>query len=339
MIDFGSIIFARCGGDRQSIAWDSNLLLRPSPETGSVYRGEGPFDIYRDLIAGLYEPKVSERQAQRFAVNANRAVVNGVAIAQGQWGGHQIHRSQQHVRTSDAGFVRVLYREEGFSINRIGDEVIIHNGPTIILADQGRAYTTVTTDFRSTQIYLSYDQVGYDPSRHPPMVSVPADSTRGRILSHFIKNVCLELLTAQPSDAQPIIDGAAAFIQAVMLSDVSDLGRVSFRRARSAAMRAYLKDNITNPGLGLSDLLANFGASRATIFRDFEPYGGIANFILETRLKAVASDLIDRKAKPGIVKQLSDDYGFSSPQYFSRVFRERTGLLPSDLIGAGGAAG
>lgn len=335
MIDFGSIIFARSGENRQSVAWDSNLLLQPRRDEREWRSNESAVDIYRDLIGGLYEAKVSERQAKRFSVNANRAVVAGAAIAQGRWGAHQIHRSQQHVRTSDAGFVRVLFREEGVAINRIGDEIFVNSGPTIILADQGRAYTTVTSDFRSTQIYLSYEQVGYDPYRHPPMVSVPADSARGRILAHFVKSVCQELLSAPPAEAEPIIKGAAAFFQAVMLHDVTEPGRKSFQRARSAAMRDYLLDNIKNPELGLPDLMANFGASRATIFRDFEPYGGIQNFVAESRIKLIASELLDSEAKAGIITRLSDTYGFSSPQLFSRVFRGRTGVLPSDLLGAG----
>ena len=329
-IDLGALIFSRTGEVTPPFAWDSHLLL----QRGDRALVDRPVNIYRDLISGLYETVVTDQQADRFAVDAKRAVIGSVAFAEGSWSGHRRERTRQHVRAGNSEFVRVQYRYRGSAIYLIGDEVIVQNGPVIMLGDQGCEYTTVSTDWSSTQIYLPYDLVGYDPSRHPPLITIPANTPIGRILAVHIRLACAAALTVPADEGQVVVNGAAALFRETLLGIVDDESRSSFQQARANAMQAYLRQNIKKPGLGIDDLLANFGASRSTIFRDFEPVGGISNYIVDQRIKSAAKALIACKPIAGVVSRLSEEYGFSSHHHFTHAFRNRTGLAPRDLLRA-----
>jgi hypothetical protein len=68
---------------------------------------------------------------------------------------------------------------------------------------------------------------------------------------------------------------------------------------------------------------------RATIYRDFEPYGGVAGFVANERLL----DMAARKPDRGVASAVSEHWEFLSMQDFSSAFRKRCGIAPSGGVG------
>lgn len=142
-----------------------------------------------------------------------------------------------------------------------------------------------------------------------------------------------ELLESAHSLNVPIVAGAAHLFRAMLLEEVDEEGQHKFQEARAVAMRKFLADRVRDPSLGIEQLMGAFGASRATIFRDFEPYGGVSHFVAEERVKGVALDLMKRTPDRGAVLRVSEEWGFSSPHMFSRFFRKHLGMAPSEVLG------
>lgn len=76
------------------------------------------------------------------------------------------------------------------------------------------------------------------------------------------------------------------------------------------------------------------GVSRATLYRSFDGAGGVSRYIQDRRLHHVRDALRRRKALKPTIAEIAWAYGFTSQSHFGRLFRERYGYPPSDVLSA-----
>ena len=107
-------------------------------------------------------------------------------------------------------------------------------------------------------------------------------------------------------------------------------------------IRRYIEQNLRSSALNADGLAKTFGLSRASLYRLFEPVGGIASHIRKARLnrayqEIVAPDLANQRIAP-IVYRL----GFKNLSAFNRLFKATYGLSPGEVraraLGAGDVA-
>jgi AraC-like DNA-binding protein len=105
--------------------------------------------------------------------------------------------------------------------------------------------------------------------------------------------------------------------------------------ARLAAMRSYLRHRLADPTLSGADLQQHFHYSRATVYRLFEPDGGVAHFIRDERLRR-CHDALAHPDQGGrtTVGAVAARWGFADPAQFGRAFRNRYGCPPRDVLTA-----
>ena len=96
-------------------------------------------------------------------------------------------------------------------------------------------------------------------------------------------------------------------------------------------VRRFIDQHLTSPLLSADMIAAEFGMSRATLYRLFAPLGGVANFIRARRLHRAFFDLAD----PGTrVSEVARRWCFSSEAVFSRSFKAAYGISPRAARGA-----
>lgn len=101
--------------------------------------------------------------------------------------------------------------------------------------------------------------------------------------------------------------------------------------ATLADIKQHIEHHLHRPELGPAWLQDEFNLSRATLYRMFEPIGGVAAFILERRMqRALQMITAPGSGKPRI-KQLALDVGFLHPSAFSRAFKKQFGVSPQDV--------
>ncbi len=95
---------------------------------------------------------------------------------------------------------------------------------------------------------------------------------------------------------------------------------------RRDRVRAYIAERLDDPTLGPDALVARFNLSRATLYRDFTPWGGLANYIREHRLDRLRDYLSsgDRRA----IGELASAVGLDHEGRASDAFRKRFGMRP-----------
>jgi len=233
-----------------------------------------------------------------------------------------------------------LYREGHAS--GVFDDAPFRTAPgEIHLFDQARDSQGVTSDWHRLQpIFIPYAALGYEPGRHPAHVRVDADSAVGRVLRSAIETLFAELPRTRGAEAGPLAAGFAGLVKGLLLTPApTAAGSREFEATRRLAMRRHLENNLEDPELGVASLCAAFGASRATVYRDFAEDGGVAHFVMRRRLERAFCDLAGGPSDRGRVRRVAERWGFACPYHFSRAFRRRFELSPSEAFEAVRAPG
>ncbi|WP_354683812.1 helix-turn-helix domain-containing protein [Cupriavidus necator] len=105
--------------------------------------------------------------------------------------------------------------------------------------------------------------------------------------------------------------------------------RAAVRSAVLARARRLIDADPGQAGLSPARLLAKLEISRATLYRLFEPEGGVQAYIRKSRLRAAARELV--RYPHLAVNDIAYGLGFNSPSDFTRAFRRTLGMSPRDL--------
>ena len=93
-------------------------------------------------------------------------------------------------------------------------------------------------------------------------------------------------------------------------------------------VKLYLKEHVGNR-LTINDVCGHFGISQTALMKKFRREAGcsLINYFTDIKI-AEAKKMIRTSA--GTFTEISEALGFSSVNYFSKVFREKTGMSPTD---------
>ncbi|MDS1135996.1 helix-turn-helix domain-containing protein [Nitratireductor indicus] len=110
-----------------------------------------------------------------------------------------------------------------------------------------------------------------------------------------------------------------------------DAGEIQpLNRALRQRALDFIDGNMNNPDLSPDFILRRFNVSRAHLYRMFAQDGGIANVIRDRRLDAAFIELTRTGLAPRSIAEIAFTLGFTNAAHFSRRFRERFDLTPSE---------
>lgn len=190
------------------------------------------------------------------------------------------------------------------------------------------------SDFAHTEcVFIPFAQVGYDPSRHAGFASYRASTGLGRLLGATIGN--LHAAPGETPDAGDIAEALVAMLCGYVLGRIEDPRTArAIEATRRAQFRAYIEANLMDPDLAVADVCRAFGASRATVYRDFADVGGIRTYIQARRLEKARIALAQAHASRGAIARIAERYGFTNPSHFHRAFRAAFDATPGEVIGS-----
>ena len=133
-------------------------------------------------------------------------------------------------------------------------------------------------------------------------------------------------------------EGVAAALRSMVAACISPSPE-RLERAEGVLMYAVrekaariVRRNLATPGLGPAMIAAALGISRSSLYRAFEPHGGVAAYIQRERLDE-AYRRLSIPGQRGTISALAWELGYPDPSTFTRAFRRRFGHAPRDLVG------
>ena len=237
-------------------------------------------------------------------------------------------------KPSKEEYLILRYGRAGAMMGRIGDDPMDFHPGDVHLFDIRHPFQALSSGVDQISLYLTYNEIGYDPSRDPPHMVFRAGSPTNALIRSTLEVIHGQLPDTTAADAAVMTTGLCGMLKGIIASGRVDEGsRASFEKLRTEAIRRFILENLTDKDLNAENLSRQFGASRATIYRAFEDCGGIARFISDHRLDRAKWDLINGGARRGLVRTVAERYGFNDTGNFNRAFRRRFDMTPTELVG------
>lgn len=162
----------------------------------------------------------------------------------------------------------------------------------------------------------------------------PIQSGAAALLSDFLMALADRLPEAEERDR----DRFARTLRMMIVSCLqveSDLGRreleVDTPLARER-VRRVIRVNLGSARLDPERIGRLAGVSRSTLYRMFEPYGGVVHYVQAMRLDRVHADLAETAHNGSLtIAEIAERRGFHNTPAFNRAFKRRFGCTPGEV--------
>jgi AraC-like DNA-binding protein len=218
-----------------------------------------------------------------------------------------------------------------------GEEVALGPG-AVHVVDHARDRMERYERHRTLSVWAPHAALGWRTGERPPVLSFGFGTASGLMLRDAIESTLAAARIATRRETAALAGGFAALAGAILDGAALSETVPAARAARTRAMRRFLDARLRDPELGVDALLDAFGASRATVFRDFADVGGVARYIRGRRLDRAFDDLATAEPSRGVVARVAEKWRFSSTAHFSEAFRDAFGCTPGSALGIRAAA-
>lgn len=297
---------------------------------------EDNYLAWRDAVWPLFDADVTERaDVAHFSADLSTYQMGPMLVGCTRMAGtHRFRRSPAHIAATGLDLFLIQLFVEG------GDERVCWRAEARVgagdigIADLTRPVTTVARDFTNLSFVVPRtmftDLVPDVDSLHGLVLR--GATTAGRLVGEHMRAVWSHAPLMSMQDSPIVAKGMVGFL--ATFANATDSG--SERTAVAAladkliTIRRYIDRNLASPDLGTVHLCEKFGLSRASLYRLFEPLGGVADYIRKRRLQRTFAELTAPKHRHRTLAEIAHAAGFKDSSTFARAFRTSFGMSPNE---------
>ncbi len=296
---------------------------------------EQRFESWRESIGVLYDVKQNSNSPKdSFNANIHGYLLDNLMIARCRTSAQEFRRTPFHVARDGVDHFMIQLFLTGSQHIRRGRKEVESSPGDLMVHDLSEEHVADSSDFDNLSIILP---------RHllAPLLQRP-DSQHGRILksheplsqilSRYMRDL-YELSGSMNDEQRSSLDDVTASLIAATLNGLGEgVDENSSAVASSVLLHAkqVIDNNIQNSDLDAAGVAKASGVSRAALYRLFEPYDGVMNYIRRRRLYGSLRNLIDPMQQNRTIAEIAFDWGFTNEAHFSRAFRKQFKMSPSE---------
>lgn len=296
---------------------------------------EQRFAAWQESFASLFDVSLTGCQPlERFHVNLESYLINEqIILGCCQSSAQRFQRGSLRTARDGLDYYMLQTHSKGKQeILRAGKTRMVAAGDLMVI-DLADKHAAESSDFANLTLVIPRPLLA-------PLLEAP-DSQEGRILNadnaltrlavSHIEMLCKVISTLSAAEAESIIKPTTQLMASVLngsLETVED-GDTSLAQSLLAQTKVNIERNLGNK-MQVDDICRITGISRSRLYSLFEPLGGIRNYIQERRLRHCAKDLMSPHLQQQRIYEIAYRWGFSSEAHFSRAFRKRFGMTPTE---------
>ncbi len=185
----------------------------------------------------------------------------------------------------------------------------------------------------SIMLFMPRAQFGQAAEAMDKHTNLNMDDTVGRILVEYIRIITTHL---EKED----VAGFDAVTHSLIELVKSHFGSTNYRPqgvdpsivkvVAKSRVRNYINSNLRNPDMSIDLICRAIGLSRATLYRLFEPEGGVARYVMQQRLQIVMKELsTQHHIRP--LSEIATMSGFRDARTLLRALNRHLGTPASDI--------
>lgn len=255
---------------------------------------------------------------------------------------HRVVRTQDMVRASDEGYLKIVAPMKGRAgVEQMGRQAWVTPGAWTIYDTTGSYAVANPERVEHLIVMLPKAQMVERGLRLDTLMARPVGGASGiaRVALTTMRSTFQEL----PHMSADAARGAGELIaQLVRLSLLELAGQETAQTQREALkdrIRGYVAMHLRDPELTVDQIAHALNCSKRHLYNAFgDEEQTLASYIQHLRLEACLRELQHPMAQSRPITEIALSWGFNNLSHFSRVFREHTGLSPSEFRQQGQAS-
>ncbi|MGP1664722.1 MAG: helix-turn-helix domain-containing protein, partial [Rhodanobacter sp.] len=292
-------------------------------------------DAWRESIGPLFDvsPVASNPQESFNATLQSYLWNRQLVLGRTECSAMRFERSPLRLARDGLDYYLIQTHLAGSQDLRRGNRQVHANTGDLMVIDLAERHAAVTSDFCNLTLIIP---------RHllAPHLLQP-DSQQGRILrkDNALAELAVRHLIAlygvaervSPAEALRLIEPTLMLLASALNGGTESVEKGVNGVAHSLVTRARMEiDNRLHQNLTVDDLCRALRISRTVLYRLFEPLGGVRAYIQECRLRRCAQALLAPRYARRKILDIAFAHGFQSEAHFSRAFKHKYGLNPSE---------
>ena len=292
------------------------------------------FEIWSKSLAGVFRvPPPAPSDEARFHVHSEIWHLGEVLTSTSAFSTPQSGvRDARMARTDQMDHYRLVLQLEGcFRLHAEGQSVEAMPGQAVIM-DFAHAQSFDRDPGRSIFLFIPRELL--DDALPPPLHLHGArpQGAAAALLSDYLQNLLRHLPAMGLAEAPAMARAAVSMVAAALAPTAHTLAmaRPSLEATLLRQIFRYVDLHLTEDDLSPQSICSFFKISRATLYRMFEPLGGVAAYVKERRLVRI-HDILCNSDRRQYLARLAQDHGFRSAAHFSSAFKQMFGYSPREV--------
>lgn len=297
------------------------------------------FDQWCAAVAPVFQiAPLSDQDKAAFAMETAGFFFPGMAISQTTSSGCTFERNRALIAKSGIQSVLVqVYLKGSYLLTTDTERTEVKSGDVVVF-DMMRESVIEAEPYTNIAVTLERQLL-------EPMI-VGMDRVHGVVLRegeprNALMKSHLQMMYAEAphigmADQTAVVQGTAALLAACVAPSLEGRGGPSPSEAVTTLhlIRRAIDNRLDDRDLEPEKLAKQFGLSRASIYRLFEPLGGVRSYIQQRRLMRAYQLLSSPSHFDESIAAIATKVGFSESTTFSRAFRNLYRMAPSDVRAA-----
>jgi AraC-like DNA-binding protein len=296
--------------------------------------GPDRWDAWRDSISVLFD--VSPRAPSAVADEEHSVLgahLGAVLFGETRFVAQSFERSQRTIIGNGLDHYLVQCYTEGGYAGQAGDEDVLLRPGDICILDLAQTLRTQNPRSHLYSLVIPRDvldaALGRARPRHGEMLR--RESGAAQLLKEHLRTLG-QCLTGMAASEAPMLSEATVGMVAACFRPTAEArarAEAPLASATLSRIKRHIEARLDAPDLSPASLAAAFRVSRTTLYRMFEPLGGVNAFIQARRLARAQLALLLPANKDRQIHEIAFDCGFASEAHFSRRFRAAYGVTPT----------
>ncbi len=297
-------------------------------------------DHYRHGMHDLYQVDVTPPSGRAFFNDSHITLFQAGAIGTGRSVRQTLSRDAGDIRRSGSDAISItLHRApvvadcDNRSVSAPAGSIHVRDlaRPAAACLDQVDLVSLLVPRERLSADFLALDLHG---------LALTPPSAAAFLLARHLESLAEIAPRLTEAEGEAAIEGVVLLLQGA----VGEAPALASRPATDSLIHTVrqvadriIEQRLLEPDLDAAVLAAACRVSRTTLYRAFEPSGGVARAIRDRRLDRARAVLAARTGLHPTVTEVAEAHGFVHHSHFSRLFRQRFGHPPSQtpLVGRG----
>lgn len=294
------------------------------------------YEIWRDSISCIFDIDVEAdiRSSSVFYAVVDSFRLGNLLFAETDTVEHSWARRAFQIARDDMDHYMVQLFTRGTMTWETGRDAGTVQAGEIIVFDLSREMESRTSSFTNLSLVIPRQYLA--PLLRDPdalhMQHLPNEQPVTRLLREYILMLNANCPSLHQALVQSIIPSTLSMVAACLNggSEPSEAASCAERDHLTAyRVKSFIRQNLHNPLLDVQRICDHCNVSRSNLYRLFSDEGGVREFIREERLMRALQSLIERPDQK--VSSVARRHGFMYANDFSRSFRRRFDMAPSEL--------